>query len=371
MNYKNYLVLEVLGNSSQYTVKFRIKRGMLNSDVDEVLGAKEEWIPDPKDKLFFLPGCTVPRFKVREKFTVTIKPENATVAFVSSTSMEGSETMFESLNVMKLQEASILKWMEENFGDTHYETSKFKTLTLNCEDGVYMRDDHYSIMFHDTPINAAMYNPPTMYDLYQDDSDMHEYAYRSSSNNDTMKLFYPGSESQVDLLKCDFYSQNAILKILNEGSIIIKEKKYMELKRMAASGDDENLILVMELMSNADYDKSFLYLLLLLKEFSDKIALKKEVNHVNFKSLLNYFQLDRRTLNGVTIEHLTKTMKKLRKFTRTNVQALSQLYGSDSANYNTEHYQSGPVLRPEVENELDLDFIADSDEIEVSVDMNL
>ena len=359
------MVLDLEGGYNDYVVKFRIKIGMLAEDVHEVLNAKDEWTPAPKDRLYFLPGCTVPRFKVREKFKVTIKPANATVAFVSAKTMEHSDTMFERLDKMvRIDESVVLEYLKEHFGLKHYETQKFKTLVLNCEDGVWISEDKWHDFYHSTPDQATVYKTggESIYNLID------EYPDRSEPT----KIYYPGANSEIDLLTCDIYSQDAILKILNEGSIIIDEKKYQELKRMARSKDTENIILVMELMSNADYDKSFLYLSLLLKEYADEMAPLKEASHVNFKSLLNYFELDHRDLSGVTIESLTKTMKKLGKFTRTNVQRLTQLYGVESSHdFSSEHYITGPVLNPELEGELDQDIISDDGDVEISYDMNL
>ena len=365
MNYKRYLVLEVDGRYNDYVTNLRIKVGMLAEDIHEVLDTKEDWVPSAKDKLYFLPGCTVPRFKVREKFKVTIKPANATVAFVSAKTMEHSDTMFERMdNMVNVPEDAILAYFNEHFGDNHYETQKFKTLILNCEDGVWINLEGWQKLYRSTPDQSSVHKTGG--------ENLHYLIDGYVETSDVTHLYYPGPNSEVDKLTCDIYSQDAILKILNEGSIIIDEKKYQELKRMARSKDTENIILVMELMSNADYDKSFLYLLLLLKEFADDMAPMKEASHVNFKSLLNYFELDHRKLNSITIESLTKTMKKLGKFTRTNVQRLTQLYGQEtSGDFTSDHYITGPVLNPELEGELDQDIISDGDDVEISYDMNL
>ena len=102
---KKYLILDLLNNPDyvRYTIpskiiKPRIVTGFLRSEVKQAMTVSEGWVPQPTDKLFFFPGCVVPRFKVREKYTVTIKPENATVAFINKDGLTGSDSTFKHYN---------------------------------------------------------------------------------------------------------------------------------------------------------------------------------------------------------------------------------------------------------------------------------
>ena len=128
----------------------------------------------------------------------------------------------------------------------------------------------------------------------------------------------------------------------------------------------------MELMANANYKKSFVYLLLLLKEFKTEISARhKEISHVNFKALLNFLDLDEKKMSYITIEQLTAGMKKHKQFTRSNVQRVTQFFAagqnpeqhSDNGITNTTHFTTGPVLRQDMEHELD-DYAVE-DEIEI------
>ena len=100
---KKYLVLDLIDNPTyneftdnfQKIIKPRIVTGFLRSDVKEVLSINSNWEPKDNEKIYFFPGCTVPRFKVRDKYAVTIKPENATVAFINPKNLIGSDTTFE------------------------------------------------------------------------------------------------------------------------------------------------------------------------------------------------------------------------------------------------------------------------------------
>lgn len=363
MQYKRYLFLERIGNWENYKIRLKIRSGMLSDDVMDVLDALEEWTPGSNERIYFLPGCTVPRFKVREKYKVTIKPEYATSAFVAPGSLEPNDEMFDALSGLVLVPSEVIaKYLESHYGPDHFTTVKFKSLVLNCEPGVLMNRGHYSDIYHREPDDADRPNADTLFDLEmaQDENGI----IRSADDLEEQSFYYASADSQFGKIKCPIYNQDAILKLINEDSIVIDEKQYENLRRMGRSADTENIVVVMEVMANANYDKSFIYLCLLLKEFSDKIASRKEASHVNFKGLLNYFELDHRTIKGVTIEHLTKTMKKLNRFTRSNVQRISQLYGNEFSGESS-HYTTGPVLKEEVENELDEDIISDFDDVEI------
>lgn len=114
---------------------------------------------------------------------------------------------------------------------------------------------------------------------------------------------------------------------------------------------------MMELMANSDFEKSFVYLLFLLKEFGNKITPLKEAHHVNFKSLLTYFDISIKQVDCINLVDLTRALKKHKKFTRSNVQRITSLcaeetyLGDDAAI--TGMYAPGQVLRPDLDNLLD------------------
>jgi len=62
---------------------------------------------------------------------------------------------------------------------------------------------------------------------------------------------------------------------------------------MFESDDKENVSLAMETMANCNHEKSALNLLLLIKEHRMKMGDSRASSHVNFKSLLKYFNLSR------------------------------------------------------------------------------
>jgi len=371
MNFKKYMVLSI-----DYTGKYRpyekisikIKNGITNLMLKEEL--TDNWVPDKKDRLYFFPGCAVPRFKVREKFNTTIKPEYATAAFISSSGLKASDTMFDVVNQAVLVDGDFLSnWLEFVYGDKHHFVIKFKSLLINCEDDVVVDKLTLYKFKYGCPSDAT-YDPQGM-------SSWRRNAHGESTLNvpqsEELSFYSPVVNSVLDKLDCPIYSQDAIIKLLNEDNIVINEKKYNELRVMANSSDAENIILVMELMANVNYKKSFVYLLLLLKEFKTQISARhKEISHVNFKALLNFLDLDERKMSHITIEQLTAGMKKHKQFTRANVQRVTQYFAAgqepgthqDNGITDTTHFTTGPVLRKEMEDQLDDYAIEDDVEIE-------
>jgi hypothetical protein len=373
MNFKKYMVLSVdyVGKYRPYEkINIQIKNGMTNLMLKEEL--TDDWEPDKKDRLYFFPGCAVPRFKVREKFNTTIKPEYATAAFISSHGLKASDTMFDVINQSHLIDGEyISNWLEFIYGEKHHFVIKFKSLLINCEDDVVIDKLSMYKLKYGCPSNAY-YDPKSI-------SNWRSYAFGESGSlnipgeDQELSFYSPVVNSVLDKLDCPIYSQDAIIKLLNEDNIVIDQKKYEELRLMANSSDEENIILVMELMANANYKKSFVYLLLLLKEFNSQItARSKEISHVNFKALLNFLDLDEKKINHISIEQLTAGMKKHKQFTRANVQRVTQYFaaGEEPGTHpntgitNTSHFTTGPVLRKEMEDQLDDYAIVDDVEIE-------
>jgi hypothetical protein len=365
MEFKKYIALELDGYKGVHkdfdTVKIKIKNGLTSEDMKESLDS--DWTPAEKDRLYFFPGCAVPRFKVREKFNTTIKPEYATAAFISSQGLKASERMFDVINnAVKVDGQYMAEYFEHIYGKSHHFVLKYKSLLLNCEDDVILDNNAMYKLIWYCPEDAR--NSKDSIRQWRHTHHYEEYSDVFIPKSDELNFYSPVVNSDLDKLTCPIYSQDAILRILNDDNIVINEKKYEELRLMANSEDDENLILVMELMANANYKKSFVYLLLLLKEFQAKIAKQKRaIDHVNFKALLHFLDLDKKQVASINIEMLMTGMKKHKQFTRANVQRVTQFFADGNTFSETDHFISGPVLKPEAESMLD-DYTIE-DEVEV------
>jgi hypothetical protein len=322
-------------------LKMSIKNCFVKDEFSKVLNIQEDWQPIGDDKIYFFPGCVVPRFKVRDKYSCTIKPANATAAFISKTEIKEGSAVDVIRNCGQLEMGELQYLMNSNFSTGEKIYDRYR----NFEDqvkGVYMSD---SIMksWWDVLTNMNY--------SFNDSLDKSRHYYRSKEES----IYCVTPSSGIHDLTCPIYFETDILKYLNEDQLVIDEVKYQELKSFGLSHDKENLILMTELMANADFEKSFVYLLFLLKEFGPAIYPTKARDHVNFKSLLTFLGIDKRKLQNIQLNDLTLALQKHGKFTRANVQRITTLCAADTINYDVGNpvFQQGPVLRADSENLLD------------------
>lgn len=392
--YKKYAVLHIKnphqrGQASRENflgLSLKVVQGFSKEHITDVLVNGSNWNPGPNEKVYFFPGCSVPRFKVREKFDVTIKPKYATAAFVPTTGLRDSESMFAVNDMIALPPELVTKWLEFMYGESHWFVVKFKSVLLNCEEPVLIYMSEYDRIIRGRNEDTNALCVPSFYEFARKPegffpkldlkpmTDLFYYVNKRASIY--YELYTPTTDCELGELKCPIYVQDEILRILNEGSITIDEKYYRQLRMMANSADQQDMIVAMELMANADYEKSFIYLLMLIQEFGHTMATLKQSNHVNFKGMLEFFDLDIKRMKGqVNIELLVATMKKLGKFTRSNIQRLTSVYGemiTTDSKFETDHFTKGPVLKREREEDLDEDdIVSDYDEIDLDQNMNL
>lgn len=274
-------------------IKVQLITGFSGDNIQNVFNVQETWTPlgNSKDKLYFLPGCNVPRFKVREHFTNTIKPENATAVFVSRNNLQSTsdnslihhselykcsydETVNIINNMVDLKAKALIEDLIKN--------NHIKDIFLSKS---FWKDDCYDLgYFYDRDIGIG-------YGLYHY-MGTGKYSHKKVAKEPQYQLYSIKNNSVLSKIKCDVYFEDEVLKHLNQNNLILTEEKYQELRSFGLTNDQENIILMMELMSNCNFEKSIVYLMLLLQEFYNYIAPLKESNHVNFKSLLRFLKLN-------------------------------------------------------------------------------
>jgi hypothetical protein len=334
-------------------IKIKVKEGIVGGENMKHNLAKD-YVPKDDDVLYFIPGCSVPRFKLKDRFKTTIKPSNATVAFVSSNTETSNENMLcMHRDLRKIDGNIIIQYIKYVYGINSNKAVQFKSLMLNYGNEIFMNDNHwYGLLWYGMKLQNTR---DRMYDFL-----VNKLGTASISDRERGKLsdkkftfYYKGSNSRIKDLNCPIYHQDEILKYINEEQPVLDEKQYNQLRLMANSSDEENIILVMELMANCNYEKSLIYLLLLLKEFHSDIQSKKEFNHVNFKAMLSFLEIDPRRFNDQVqgINHYMLMMKKYKEFTRSNIQRLTQFFTGTKMNNST--WTFGPILKKDAEDQLD------------------
>ena len=110
-----------------------------------------------------------------------------------------------------------------------------------------------------------------------------------------------------DIQSKSIYCESELITNINgDDSTIIDYDVYKQLQSMFESSDDDNHVLAMEIMANSHYEKSVLYLLMLISDFNHIISNTHTRNHVNFKSMLAYFNWIPRNISGLRAYNIIK-----------------------------------------------------------------
>ena len=362
---KKYLVLDLLDNPNHEQIyvtptkiiKPRIVTGFLRSEVKQAITVSEGWVPQPTDKLFFFPGCIVPRFKVREKYTVTIKPENATVAFINKDGLTGSDSTFKHYSDLMPITRPEANRIIEDYMDSNRKVMLKSILDNPAIEQIFLSKEWWTQWMY---TNTFLRENGAQVGTHELLESVRKYFHESHCTESQYQLLAYVPDASVNSMNCPIYLQDEILKQLNTGNLIINEKKYRELRAFGETGDKDNIVLMMELMANSDYEKSVAYLIFLLREFGQTICYYPEVDHINFKSLLNFLDIPKTRLTqryNFNVHYITTLLKKHKAFTKNNVMMLTSLCADDSIDNNDDScpWQSGITLKPTFYNTLDKD----------------
>ena len=335
MNLQKFIYLTM--DIDNHSIKLKIVSGFKGDAIKTSLGLAMKWDPlgNGKDKCFFLPGCNVPRFKVREHFTTTIKPSNATAMFVSSKTLEGSDNTFAHYrNTMEVKWAWIREWVRSLEETPHFFGIIENLINVDAGIPILLSETIWTTAYRLDDLNKTGISLQTTMNSQPDSDSMPNiYSYRSYAVQRGNQLYAYNKNNDLGAATASFYMEEAILEHLNVGNLVISNFKYEEFRQFGLAKDDENLILLMELMSNADYSRSVVNLTFLLKEFGENMVNLKECNHVNFKSMLTYLGLTPSAITSLSITRLTKVLKEHKVFTKSNVAKLSMLFAGEYINY--------------------------------------
>ena len=337
--------LLLITNISSTQLKLKVLSGFFKKDLDDVISPKKNWTPngDGTDRLYFFPGCSVPRVKVREKFTCTIKPAYGTAAFISRDGLDSSEAMFTKMRVYPTSRAALQPFMDNlSVANQHLKPMFDSLLDNGMQVGL-----SYQII--DTHWNQDGFGQYTLNQLYP--KNIHEIRNEVLGDVNENTFYNVPRTSQLNDLNCNVYDEKEILKILNEDKVVLDDERYEEMRMYGQSGDDENITVMMELLANSHYEKSLPNICFILAEFKDKIhKKKKQKEQVNFKSLLVYLDIDPKRIDDISIGDLTHILKAKKQFTRSNAFRLSQFYAGisdqDLKQSKNQMWTKGAILKP-------------------------
>jgi len=305
---EKFVHIELTNGSDHSTVRgldVNIIEG-LGDSLSTFVNAKG-YIPTKGDTIYLLPGVNIPRMKLKDLalnlgIRVVRDPEKATVVFSGKSS------------VGKLTTSN---WYY--FADANTILENVKKL---CNDDYYIEKLETAIA--STGAERVCSNW----------SDMRNTLCNGSIDTYESQYFYgiePEYQETFDAIqgKPIYCESELITNINGDDSTIIDYDVYRQLQTMFESSDDDNHVLAMEIMANSHYEKSVLYLLMLISDYQHVISNTHTKNHVNFKSMLAYFNWIPRNISSLNAHHIVKIIDQKGLLTLDMIKVLYKEYTND------------------------------------------
>lgn len=262
------------------------------------------------EKLFFLPGVTIPRIKLKDLYaqtkSKTVREVTEATKIIAGRKSNDSFTDHYWKYWIKTEALKTLLESIKDNPDSDFEVNTYN----NCMDilNVYTED-----------IVLGNFDLVRLCDVAHKDNGsifFDDYCHNSQS-------FYQIKSDYTDLYKAiktvDVYDEVGLISLLNgEDSTTIDEAMYDSLKDMFNSSDNDNQVLAMEIMANSNYHESLMYLCFLFKEYSHIISNHRSRNHVNFKSLCSFMGFSSPSYCGMDIDRVINTLIREDALTKVN-----------------------------------------------------
>jgi hypothetical protein len=242
------------------------------------------YIPTKGDTIYLLPGVNIPRMKLKDLalnlgIRVVRDPAKATVVFSGKSSVGKLTT------------------------STWYYFADANTILENVKK---LCNDDYYIEKLETAIAST-----GVKEVCSGWSDMRNTLCNGKIDIYESRYFYGIEPEYLDTYNAiqgkPIYCESELITNINgDDSTVIDYDVYKQLKSMFESSDDDNHILAMEIMANSHYENSILYLLMLISDFSGIISNTHTKNHVNFKSMLAYFNWIPRQVSHMAADDIIK-----------------------------------------------------------------
>lgn len=283
----------------------------------------------PKDKIAFLPSCTVPRVKLKSfttdnKIAVTRDFNKADYVFYSENSIAEN---IESIWAFSVNTQSI-KDLYESLPD------KLKKIGfVEVFENLLSQAEYTDKVLLDYSARRSMQELCSLIGVDENKffnaKGLEGYTKRFNCIKSDLLANFLNSENQNKLVHQDF-----LLGKLNDQNILTEEV-YESIKQLIESKQDSDITVAMEIMANCDFEKSAFYNLMLLKSYyRDVFFYNKARNHVNFKSLLNYYNVGKYT--HITYDSIIFWLKKKNILYKSVYDKIAVLYKKQFEN-NVEH----------------------------------
>ena len=275
-------------------------------DLNTIVNA-QGYVPVKGDMIYLLPGVNIPRVKLKDLalslgIRVVRDPAKANVIFAGRNSIA---KITSSRWVYKVSSTFALERIKEI-----------------CDDGYYIQN-------LETAINST--GETDIFGDYSDITNVIAYNNRNEYNSSYIYTIDPEYSEMYNIVKGKtIYSEAELLNNINgDDSTTIDEEVFQQLKNMFDRSDSDNHVLAMEIMANSKYEDSVLYLLMLISENAQRINNSNTRNHVNFKSMLTYFNWQPRDVNHQNTDDIVQIIDKKGLLTVDMIKRLYQEYNND------------------------------------------
>ena len=266
-------------NSQEITFDIDSYLGDFNAESNSLLNiVKEPYVPQEGDKIYFLPGVSVPRVKFKnvsvEYGIKTVRdPKLANVFFGCSRSIH---SMTNNLWHYRAEVKDFLEFIKVI--DHRLDDHTRDVLETALE---FYEKDHIGVSWN--IMNCMVATVPN--------------AQVSRHSNRLVYIDDIYKEEFIRLQSLKIYDESSVIDILNgEEATVIDETMYQHIREMFNSSDKDNHVLAMEIMANSKYTESLIYLELLFHFHASRMMDSHTKNHVNFKSLVSYLNKEMRYL---------------------------------------------------------------------------
>jgi hypothetical protein len=257
------------------------------------------YVPAQGDSIYLMPGVNIPRVKLRDLaldlgVKIVRDPERANI-IISGKATINKITCGRWLHSTATEEfTKYVEWLKTHMGFDIYYTDKYNTAVAAC-------------------------NPEKIYIEYSTARHMNDAGFVTLSGYSSGVHFV--EEEYRDVLDSiqnkPIFDESELLAMINgDDAVTITPEVYQQLVKMFQSSDQDNHIMAMEIMANSNYIDSALYLLILLERYANRISDCHTKNHVNFKSMVSYFNMTVKEIAWLDPDKIAKHLMNLGLLTK-------------------------------------------------------
>lgn len=273
-----------------------------------------------KDKIYFTPGCSVPRGKFKsycETNDIKVIRDSAKANYVVY-----SRKSVDSLTVGNWEytcNSAMLINLFEN--SQFFDVETMDTIKAMLDLAEYK--DKILISYQTRNILEKCILMLKNIGLIPHDED-----YKNDIDyNRSKKILKVTDRKTFELLfdpNTKIINQEIILSKINSDNVITNEM-YESIQKLFSSNQESDWTVAMEIMANSDLDKSALYNFLLFKNYyGSRMAYAKSRNHVNFKSMIEYYGVNK--YSNISLDSIIDFLKSKKVFTQYAYDVINPMY---------------------------------------------